>query len=60
MCRCAERRAKIAEAGRAAVRGDRSKIGPAARFVVATSREDVAIAARKAFRFAVGAMRSSR
>lgn len=59
-CRCAERRAVIAGAGRAAVTGDLSKIVPAASFVARTSREDLAAlagAAKTAFARAVKATR---
>jgi hypothetical protein len=47
MCRCAERRAAIVGAGRSVLRGDVSRLAPAARFVVKTSGEDLAAAFRK-------------
>lgn len=47
MCRCAERRAALASAGRSLIRGDRSKMVPALRFVVVSSREDLATAFRR-------------
>lgn len=56
MCRCAERRAEIAGATTAALRGDVSRIAPAAAFVVRTSAEDAAAA----FRAAVAMMRGVR
>lgn len=56
MCRCAERRAAILSAGAAALKGDRSKIRPAAAFVVRSSAEDLAAAYRRA----VGAVKRGR
>lgn len=46
MCRCAERRAEIGLAVSSVLRGDISRISPAARFVVSTSAEDAAAAFR--------------
>lgn len=51
-CRCDERRTVIVGAASAAVRGDLSRIGPASRFVVETSKEDIAALFRRALRAA--------
>ena len=40
MCRCSERRAAIVSAAKAAIKGDASKIAPAAQFVVTTMAQD--------------------
>ena len=47
MCRCAERRQTVAEAGSALVRGDVSAVVPAATFVAVTSAQDMMAAARR-------------
>lgn len=47
MCRCAERRAVGIDACRSALRGDVSRLAPAARFIVKTSGEDLAATFRK-------------
>lgn len=56
MCRCAERRAEIVGATRAALAGDLSRVTPAAAFVVKSSAEDAAAA----FRSLVSIMRGGR